>query len=199
MGKSKGTVPRFAFLVIEVLTAVVLAGCIGTASENRTVASSPQPASVSPSGSTTVGCDLARPVGTDTPPPGPEDLVIGPLVYPGLGNGYKVDVPPDADADGVTYFKVGTRLPAESTVTVSIDAAARSFAGILTEQGPSVGYSSVTYEGCSANIDPGRVFWVGGFTLVGRQSACIPLAVQVKGEHSARHAMLSIGDGSCGN
>lgn len=198
MDRSKGTVLRFAFLLTTGLAVVTLAGCTGTAPEQGSGTPSPPRARVTPSGNVTVGCDLARPLGPDSPSPGPDDLTIGPLVYPGLGHGYKVDVAPEADADGTTMFKVGTRLPADSTVTVSIDPTARSFAGILTEQGPSVGYSSVTYEGCPASVHPGRVFWVGGFTLAGKKSACVPLTVQVKGEPDPRHAMLAIDTGSCG-
>lgn len=190
-------IPRVASLFAAAVTVVLLAGCSSHAPDNRAVPTRSASAAVSPSGSVSVGCDLARPIASDTPALGANDLIIGPLVYRGLANGFNFGNPPGPDAYGVTFFKWGPELPADSTVTVSVNKSARSYAGIKTEQGPSIGYSSVTYDGCSSQVQPGRVFWVGGFTLVGRQSACVPLDVQVKGENKARHLMLSIEAGSC--
>lgn len=196
----KGSHPnrlRAATVFIIALVCTALAGCSDGSPDTLVTSTLSTPATVSPSGSTTVDCDTARPEALDSPPPGADDLIIGPLVYPGLGNGWNFDNPPEPDADGVTFFKIGATMPSDSTVTVSIGKAAQSHAGILTEQGPSVGYSSVTYVGCSSATHPARVWWVGGFTLVGRDSACVPLDVQVKGENVARHLMLSIEAGAC--
>ena len=84
-------------------------------------------------------------------------------------------------------------------MTVAIGEAALAYAGIKTERGPAVGYSSVTYTSCAASTTssgPGGVWWVGGFTLVGRSSACVPLEVQVQGEPDIRHVHLLIGKSS---
>jgi hypothetical protein len=197
VGTPNGRITHGAFLFAAALTALSLAGCSSTTSDNREKPPPSPSATVSPTGRVTVGCDLSRPASKETPPPGPNDLIIGPLVYRGLANGYNFGNTPDADADGVTFFKIGAELPADSIATVSIDKAARRYAGILTEQGPSAGYSSVTYKGCSSQIQPGRVFWVGGFTLVGRQSACVPLDIQITGDTAPRHLMISIEAGSC--
>jgi hypothetical protein len=186
---------RGCSLVAVLLIVIVTAGCTSAPAPGRQSAT-PSP-KVVPSGSVTVGCDLARPVGPDTPPPGLDDLIIGPLVFSGLAHGYNFDDPPDAQPDGVTFFKIGAELTSEATVTVSIGKTARQYAGIVTERGNDVGYSSVTFIGCSPEIQPGPVFWVGGFSLVGRRSACVPLIVEVQGDGEARHLVLPIESRSC--
>jgi hypothetical protein len=197
MRNSIGNLPRAVPLFAIAVAVALVAGCSADPRRNTAAPTPSSEATILPSGSVTVGCDLARAVGADTPPPGVDDLVIGPLVFSGLAHGYNFGDPPDADADGVTFFKIGAELTSDATVTVSIGKSARSYAGILTEKGPSVGYSSVRYQGCSSEVQPGPVFWVGGFTLVGRKSACVPLVVQVKGETESRHLVLPIESRSC--
>ena len=102
-----------------------------------------------------------------------------------------------ADYDGIRFYKVGTNLLPGHTVTVTIGDAARAYAGIMTERGPAVGYSTVTYTSCTASTPssgPGGVWWVGGFTLVGRSSDCVPLEVQVTGEPTSGTSTYSSGD-----
>lgn len=199
MNTSRLTLPRAASLVAVFLTVVLAAGCSADRSNDGRSATPSSVARVFPSGSVTVGCALARAAGPDTPSPGSDDLILGPLVFRGLANGYVFENPPSPDAEGVTFFKIGPELSAGSTVTVSIGTRAQRYAGILTEKGPSVGYSSVTFEACSSQVLPGTMFWVGGFTLVGRKSACVPLVVQVAGESSPRHLVLPIETRSCGS
>lgn len=188
-----------------VAASLVLAGCEGTPTGSATGAPGTTQTPVlstavafHPGDSVSVGCDAARPTNPTAPPPSPaNDLVIGPLIYSGLGNGYNFGIGPYVDADGIAFFKEGTELPADTTVTVSIGAPARAWAGILVESGPASGYSSVTYQSCSSDTRPGRVFWVGGFTLGGKTSACVPLEVLVKGESQPRHVVLSLEAGQC--
>lgn len=142
-----------------------LAGCDRTPMDSTTGAPTRTPtpaastsAAFHPGGSVSVGCDAARSTNPTEPPPNPaDDLVIGPLVYPGLGNGYNYGFGPHIDADGIAFFKEGAELPADTTVTVSIGAPARTWAGILIESGPAAGYSSVTYRSCSSKSQSGRV------------------------------------------
>jgi len=185
--------------------ALLLAGCDGTpigAKGVPTKATTPATrATVAfhPGDSIAVGCDAARSTSPTAPEPDPaQDLIIGPLVYPGLGDGYNRGSKPYVDADGIAFFKEGTELPPDTTVTVSIADPARTWAGILIESGIAAGYSSVTCQGCSSESHPGRVFWVGGFTLGGKTSACVPLEVLVAGEGQPHHVTLSLEAGKCG-
>lgn len=156
---------------------------------------------LAPSGAITVGCDQARAVKTGRTAPDADDLVIGPLVYQGAVLAYQgtdlPGTPPSPDAQGITYFKTGAELPPGTTVTVSIGATARSFAGIVSENGPTAGYSSVTYRGCPAQKQHGRVWWTGGFSLVGHTSACLPLEVRVEGVNGIRKISVSLGVDPC--
>lgn len=189
--------------VLAVVVVVCLSSCTeavttGPASPNGVPPKSPATV-VSPSRSASVGCGDSRPekfVVTSG------DWILGPLSYPGYTNGRvpPPDVSNAVQTDGSYFFKIGTHLLPDHTVTVTIGDAARSYAGIKTERGPAVGYSTVTYTSCAASTPssgPGGVWWVGGFTLVGRSSACVPLEVQVTGEADIRHVHLLIGRSSC--
>jgi len=185
---------------------LLLAGCDGApigstpgVSPRTTTPATRATVAFHPGDSIAVGCDAARSTSPTAPQPNPaEDLIIGPLVYPGLGNGYNRGSKPYVDGDGIAFFKEGTELPPDTAVTVSIADPARTWAGILIESGTAAGYSSVTYQGCSSKSHPGRVFWVGGFTLGGKTSACVPLEVLVAGESQPHHVMLSLEAGKCG-
>jgi len=206
MHTKKETGPSTASLCAAIITTLTLVSC-SAPTEGTTGAptkkSPPSPTSTvvfHPGETVSVGCEAARPTSATAPAPNPaNDLIIGPLVYPGLADGYNHGSVPYVDADGIAHFKQGTELPADTTVTVSIAPPARAWAGILTEAGPASGYSSVTYQGCSSEAQPGRVFWVGGFTLGGKTSACVPLEVHITGENQPHHVMLSLEAGTCGS
>lgn len=137
----------------------------------------------------------------DAPPNGPDDLIIGPLVYQGAVLAFQgPDLPgpaPEPDADGVTRFKTGAALPPDTTVTVSIAGSARSYAGIATEDGPNAGFWQVTYVSCPQQKRSSRMWWVGGFTLLDRGSGCVPVDVQVRGEKKVRHAFVALNVAPC--
>jgi hypothetical protein len=154
------------------------------------------PLDLFPRGSAVAGCDQSRPANTSTT--APDDLVLGPLVYPGLLDGYQADPPPAADRYGIRFFKVGPLLPPATSVTVSIAPAAEDYAAIVTEGGRSGGYRSVTYTSCAKDAQQGYVFWIGGFQLVGRERACVPLVVRTSGNREPRRLAIAIPVGACG-
>ncbi|HEY4267380.1 MAG TPA: hypothetical protein VGM94_04220 [Galbitalea sp.] len=154
------------------------------------------PLDLLPRGSAVAGCDESRPANTSTT--APDDLVLGPLVYPGLLDGYQADPPPPVDRYGIRFFKVGPLLPPATSVTVSIAPAAVDYAGIVTEGGRSGGYRSVTYTSCAKDSQHGYVFWVGGFQLVDRERACVPLIVSTAGNREPRRLAIAIPVGACG-
>ena len=180
---------------------VTAAAALSACTTAPTLAPTPAPApsssrsvAASPSGSAIVDCATSRPVAEDSPPPSAaSDLIIGPLVYPGLARGYRYESAPQADENGIRYFKIGTHLAPRATATVSVGPSATQWAGILTENGPSTGYSSVRYESCPGATD---VWWVGGFTLKDRVTACLPLNIVVNGDE--RHDLvIPIGEIDC--
>ena len=191
-----------SLLVAAWLTALVvsLAGCTtidpGPGQPPASGPASPvsSTSAATPEASTTVDCAASRPREN----PGaiqPEDLVLGPLVYRGLKTGYP-SAPLDA-VDGIIFAKIGTELSPDATVTVSVAQEARSWAGIGTEAGPPAGYFSVTYMSCPAAEHANGDWWVGGFTLRNQTSGCLPLDVQVHGEESVRHTVISFWDKAC--
>jgi hypothetical protein len=189
------TVLAIAF--VASLTACTGAVTTGPTSPNVVPPKSPV-AVLSPSGKESVGCDQSRPAVAIAA----ADWIVGPLSYPDLVGGQfpTTDASGAADSDGIRFYKVGTNLLPGHTVSVTIGDAARAYAGIKTERGQAVGYSTVTYTSCAASTPssgPGGVWWVGGFTLVGRSSACVPLEVQVTGETNIRYVHLLIGRSSC--
>ncbi|QPZ37461.1 hypothetical protein [Paramicrobacterium chengjingii] len=193
---------RISWLVpLAALFALSACSAPSSGSDSTGAPDSSEAASPSPSGSVTIGCDLARPDDPGDSDPGPDDLIVGPLVYLGAVLAYQgTDLPgtaPVPDDNGVTYFKTGADLPPDKTVTVSVGDAARSYAGIVIAGGPSAGYSSVTYVSCPTQQQPSRMWWAGGFALIGRQSACVPLDVHVKGESEPRHLQLSLAVDPC--
>ncbi|MHC6220908.1 hypothetical protein [Arthrobacter sp. MMS24-S77] len=100
------------------------------------------------------------------------------------------------DQDGIRFFKVGTHLVNGSVVTVSVAPEAEAYAGIKTETGSPSGFTAVTYESCPAS-QQGSIWWVGGFALIGRETACLPLDIQVKGESMSRRITIPLGMGGC--
>lgn len=147
-----------------------------------------------PEAKTTVDCATSRPR-EGSHPIQADDLTLGPLLYPGLLNGYPQALP-DA-VDGIIFAKIGTELSPDTTVTVSIGPEASSWASIVTENGPPAGYLSVTYKSCLSSQQEANVWWVGGFALRNQTSGCLPLNVQVQGEASVRRTVIAFGDKSC--
>lgn len=147
-----------------------------------------------PEAKTTVDCKLSRP-SEDPRPNQAADLVLGPLRYPGLLDGYPQGLP-DA-MDGIIFAKIGAHLTPDATVTVSIDPEVSNWASIVTEAGPPAGYLSVTYKSCPAHLHPEGSWYVGGFALRNQTSGCLALNVQVHGEASIRRTVISFGDKVC--
>ncbi len=175
---------------------ILLGGCTSAEpSENATPRSgATSTPAASPAGHTIVDCAMSRPI-EDSESPTSDDLMIGPLRYPGLAHGYPSSTP--SLQDGILFAKIGAELLPDATVTVSVGSDARSWAGIATEGGPPAGYSSVTYVSCAKGQNTDGVWWVGGFTLRNRTSGCLPLDVHVQGEESIRHTTVSFWDDTC--
>jgi hypothetical protein len=188
-------------IVVALLVALPLSACDAVSVTQPTGANSSseerQPPLRFPAGSASVGCDEARPfeeAATDN------DMVVGPLSYGGLADGRLLGDGVLPDAEGVRFFKVGPQLLLGHSVTVTIGDSAQSYAGIRTEFGPAEGFSSVTYTGCSEDSVANNIlgmWWVAGFTLVGRSAACVPLELQIDREPDIRHVALSLGDVMC--
>jgi len=148
-----------------------------------------------PEGEATVGCDSAR---QRVAEPASDDLTFGPLSYPGLAHGYPTidGKPAGVEPDGLAYYKIGAQLSADAEATVSIGADARDYVGILTEGGRDGGYSLVTYQSCAAFPADTVNWWVGGFLLHGRDSACVPLDITIPGE-KIEHVNLAMPVDAC--
>lgn len=147
-----------------------------------------------PEAETTVDCAMSRAVDNPVPTQA-DDLVLGPLLYPGLLAGYPQSL--TEAVDGIIFAKIGTHLSPDATVTVSIAPEATSWAGIDTETGPPAGYLSVTYKSCPSSQHAAGSWWVGGFSLRNQISGCLPLNVQVQGEASTRRTVISFGAKTC--
>lgn len=145
-----------------------------------------------PAGSATVGCENARATSTGFTP-SPEDLLLGPLTYPSI-SAMAGENP--TMVGGLRFFKEGAQLPRGAAATVTIDAPASEYVGILTEEGPRQGYTSVQYVACTDG-PAGWLFWVGGFVTSKPENSCVPITVQIDGELTARHAFIPMGADVC--
>ncbi|WP_343317374.1 hypothetical protein AAFM46_08300 [Arthrobacter sp. TMP15] len=181
---------------------IVLTGCTSpqpapvTSQPVSSASSSPIRVAALPEAKTTVDCAMSRPQ-KDSFPIQADDLALGPLLYPGILDGYNS---PRSDAvDGITFAKIGTHLSPDATVTVSITPEASSWASIVTENGPPAGYLSVTYKSCPSSQHAAGSWWVGGFALRNETSGCLPLNAQVEGETSIRRVTISFWDKTCGS
>lgn len=130
----------------------------------------------------------------------PNDVSAGPLTYPNAqllrrpgtqrsfyGGGAPVE------ADGSTFYKLGTFVQAGSTVTVTLAKSALSYARIqLSGTVPTA--DAVTFVSCKAGS---VTAWVGGYVLLRRDSACVPVEVMVSGEQHPRRLTLSFFNGNC--
>ncbi len=198
---------RFAATVLAGFAALAAAACASAPEAPvRSASALPRPVAPTPSGSASVGCDAARP---DPEPTGIADLIVGPLSYGAAAEGIRTaDGRPAAPGpDGITFYKIGTRLALGASATVAIGDPARAYAGIRTEQGSDGGYSSVSYAACASGDPrvtgddapaPVGVWWVGGFLLSGRDSACLPLEITVDGDPTVHRIDLALPAGACG-
>ncbi|MEU2616275.1 hypothetical protein ABZ570_32640 [Micromonospora sp. NPDC007271] len=125
-------------------------------------------------------------------PPGPDDVVAGPVIWRGLkamatgdpaSFGYQ-------DADG-GHYKVGVGVQAGTTVTVMIGPEARGRAGL--KYGQAWGYRPVEGVRFAACPD-GDTWFVGGFFVKGRR--CVPLDVTADGSRPVR-VVVSLFAGRC--
>jgi hypothetical protein len=133
-------------------------------------------------------------------PPGQrsDDLVIGPVRYPGLRHGYSAYLEPLTTPNypgGGYYYKVGTELAPGATATVEIDSSASDYAALLSMYSPQAGDQAITYHSC-AESEHGT-FWVGGFILHGRSTACVPLRITVAGESTVHRVVVALPAGAC--
>lgn len=201
MPASHATRSRGSVTVVMAMLALGLVGCAPTTpAPTATVETPGEQPTVPPAsalrGEVTVDCDSARRHPAE--PLTDDDLVFGSLSYDGLAHGYPtfdgwpVGIGPDGDA----FYKIGADLTAEAEVTVSIGAAARDYAGILVESGRDGGYSQVTYRSCAELPADTVNWWVGGFLLHGRDTACVPIEVRSPGQEPER-VDLALPVGAC--
>lgn len=176
---------------------LALAGC------TVAPAASPAPDSASagvrptPAPSAAVACAQARPIGTAFPTAG--DVRLGALSFAGLD---AMSGPPPGGPNipgGAGYFyKSGAQLPPDRTVTVSVADSARSYASIATENGSDGGSSTVTYASCPPASGSTGSWWVGGFLLFGRASACVPVQyTDGRDPHTTSRVIVRLGAAHC--
>jgi hypothetical protein len=145
-----------------------------------------------------VGCANARQ--EPAVPPTDDDLIVGPLEYPGVANGYRTPDgrPLEPDTHGQTYYKIGAEVATPAAeVTVGIGDGARDYAAIITENGREGGYSEVTYSSCDDLPAGAMNWWVGGFVLTGRESGCIPLEITTSNGSEIERVDLALPSGAC--
>jgi hypothetical protein len=119
--------------------------------------------------------------------PGPSDLTVGPLDFPG-GKALATENPADFGGTLGSY-KIGFVLTPGSTVTVMIAPQARGRVVIRPE-----GAVAVTYSSCRHPSG----FFPQGFTFTGgRTRGCVPLDMRIGGEPGIRHVTISLFAGRC--
>lgn len=138
-------------------------------------------------------CPQARTITTPFPEAG--DLVIGPLSYGGLRHAGAAPLKEPNWGSGY-FYKSGAQLRSGMSATVSIEGPATAYAAIVTESGQSRGSRAVTYRGC-ARSGPTGYWWVGGFVLWGRRTACVPIVVTSPSDSTRHRAVVSLGAGDC--
>jgi hypothetical protein len=134
------------------------------------------------------GCAQSRPI--DTPFPTGDDVVMGELSFGGLAAAPAATLQPD----GTAFYKSGAQLPPSASATIRIESPADEYARIVVEAGPPS--LAVAYTGCPAGDGVGS-WWVGGFLLYGRATACLPLAVTGDADSAARHVRVALGPHAC--
>lgn len=202
--------PLFLTFTLATLTCAILAGCTGasTSNTNRTATSSPaqSPASSlhvtgplgSPGNPLVLSCAAEAWPGYPDPPapvtPGPHDLAVGPMYFPG---GLALATYTPAQYGYAPFGRQGRfyKLPLVvrpgATVTVTIGASARGHAVIAIGPG---GVTSATYRACRK----AGGFFAQGFAFTRPPfRGCVPLDVTIGGQVRARHLTLSLFARSC--
>jgi hypothetical protein len=123
------------------------------------------------------------------------DVAIGPLSYAGLKY-YRAHAAERPNWGSGYFFKSGAQLRPGVSATVSIQGRAAKYAAIITESGPNRGSRAVTYRSCSKSGPPGY-WWVGGFVLRDRRTACVPVKVTSSLGPTEHRAVISLGAGDC--
>jgi hypothetical protein len=132
---------------------------------------------------------------------GPEDIVVGPLRYPNA----RMLARPGSETEfygggvgvgpgGLRFYKMGTYVAAGRTVTVSVLPPATAYARLQGAGLDHPGDLSVTFHACPGGS---ATSWVGGFDLLHRSAACIPLEMRVTGESQPRRVVISLFSGTC--
>ncbi len=188
---------------------LVVAGCASEDRAGRPVATAASPTATI-SASADVAISLAGPEADEVPrpvscgpgeahmteptptPPGPDDVVAGPVIWRGL-KGLATGDPASfgyQDADG-GHYKVGVGIRAGTTATVMIGPEARGQAGL--KYGQAWGYRPVDGVRFTACPD-GDTWFVGGFFVKGHR--CVPLDVTAEDAQPVR-VVVSLFAGDC--
>jgi hypothetical protein len=205
--------PVFA---LAALTCAMLAACTGvsTSSTNRAAASSPSPSAAgslritgplgSPGNPLVVTCAAESWPGPPSLPapvtPGPRDLAVGPMYFPG-GRALAVYTPAQYGYAPFgrhgRFYKLALVVRPGVTVTVTIGRTARGHAVIAAPGAGQLGrggVTSATYHACRR----AGGFFAQGFAFTRPPfRGCVPLEVTVGGQAQVRHVTLSLFAGSC--
>lgn len=133
-----------------------------------------------------------------SPALGTDDLVIGPLRYPGLRHGYSAYLEPLTKPNypgGGYFYKVGPELAAGATATIQIDPSASDYAALISADSPQTGDQAITYHSCAKSKH--GTFWPGGFILHGRSTACVPIRITVADESAVHRVVIALPAGAC--
>ena len=205
--------PVFA---LAALTCALLAACTGTStsSTNRVAASPPSPSPASSSQITgplgspgdplVVSCAEESWPGPPSPPapitPGPRDLAVGPVYFPG---GLTTATYTPAQYGYAPFgrhgrfYKLALVVRPGATVTVTIGVSARGHAVIAAPGAGQLGLGGVTSATYHACRHAGG-FFAQGFAFTRPPfRGCVPLDVTVGGQARVRHARLPLFAGSC--
>jgi hypothetical protein len=196
-------------IVSDVKRTVPALVCVGLFLSACTDTTPPRPAMSSPAAPTASAGTVGNPQVRSCADGGvqnqnatsPQDIVAGPLRYPNA----RLLARPGSEAEfygggvgvspsGLRFYKMGTYVAAGTTVTVSVLPPATDFARLQGEGLDRPGDQSVTFRACPAGA---ATSWVGGFDLLNRSAACLPLEVRVTGESQPRRIVISLFNGGC--
>jgi hypothetical protein len=208
--------PLFLRLTLATLTCALLAGCTGastpSAARSATAPPAQPPASSphvtgpagSPGNPLVVSCDAESWPGPPSPPapftPGPHDLAVGPVYFPG-GRALATYTPAQYGyapfGRHSRFYKLALVVRPGATVTVTVGASARGHAVIAA---PGVGQfglggvTSATYHACRQ----AGGFFAQGFAFTRPPfRGCVPIDVTVGGQARVRHVTLPLFARSC--
>ncbi|GAA0582413.1 hypothetical protein GCM10010172_79420 [Paractinoplanes ferrugineus] len=163
-----------------VLVLLVVTACT---SSRRTPAPAPAPAGPTPAATGSprnVDCVLGEAHLTTDFAPGPDDLTVGSVSWPGLRT-WAAKKPADLAGDDALDFKIGVAVRAGATVTVEVADDDGGAVGLNYGQGS--GYSptrAVTFHGCPDT----DTAYIGGFHVAGPR--CVPLVITEPGRPAER-------------